>query len=245
VEAPIVLALAAGVVSFLSPCIVPMISVYLTLITGMTMDELTARPGLVIRRTIVVNTLLFALGFTIVFTLAGGAAGAIGAALQSATRGLEIVGGVVIILMGLSMAGVFRLRFLDKMRLPLKRPLAKPKGPLGSLVVGLLFAVTCSHCIAPTLLSMMAVAGTTGSPVTGMVTMLAFSLGLTVPYVATAVAITPALRFLSGHERAARFVGVGPGVFLAGFGILLLGGQFTRLVEISSRLLPFRVPLGM
>src|SRR5680860_612253 len=80
VEAPIVLALAAGVVSFLSPCIVPMISVYLTLITGMTMDELTARPGLVIRRTIVVNTLLFALGFTIVFTLAGGAAGAIGAA---------------------------------------------------------------------------------------------------------------------------------------------------------------------
>ncbi|HZK49657.1 MAG TPA: cytochrome c biogenesis protein CcdA [Thermoleophilia bacterium] len=244
-EAPIVLALAAGVVSFLSPCIVPMISVYLTLITGMTMDELTARPGLVIRRTIVINTLLFALGFTIVFTLAGGAAGAIGAALQSATRGLEIVGGVVIILMGLSMAGVFRLRFLDKMRLPLKRPLAKPKGPLGSLVVGLLFAVTCSHCIAPTLLSMMAVAGTTGSPVTGMVTMLAFSLGLTVPYVGTAVAITPALRFLSGHKRAARFVGVGTGVFLAGFGILLLGGQFTRLVEISSRLLPFRVPLGM
>jgi cytochrome c-type biogenesis protein len=245
VEAPILLALAAGIVSFLSPCIVPMISVYLTLITGMTMDELAARPGLVVRRTIVVNTLLFALGFTIVFTLAGGAAGAAGALLQQATRGLEIGGGLIIILMGLSMAGVFRLGFLDKMRLPLKRPLSKPKGPLGSLAVGFVFAVTCSHCIAPTLLSMMAVAGTTGSPMAGMLTMLAFSLGLTIPYVATAVAITPALGVLSRHKEATRFVGVGTGVILAGFGFLMLGGQFTRLVEISSRLLPFRVPLGM
>ena len=244
-EAPLVLALAAGVVSFLSPCIVPMISVYLTLITGMTMEELTAKPGLVVRRTIVVNTLLFALGFTIVFTLAGGAAGALGAALQRTTRGLEIGGGAVIILMGLSMAGVFRLGFLDKMRLPLKRPLNKPKGPLGSLAVGVLFAVTCSHCIAPTLLSMMAVAGTTGSTATGMATMLAFSIGLTLPYVATAVAITPALRLLSRHKQTTRWVGVGTGVLLAGFGLLMVGGQFTRLVEISSRLLPFRVPLGM
>lgn len=244
-EAPILLALAAGVVSFLSPCIVPMISVYLTLITGMTMDELTARPGLVVRRTIVVNTLLFALGFTIVFTLAGGAAGALGGVLQRATRGLEIGGGLIVILMGLSMTGVFRLGFLDKMRLPLKRPITKPRGPLGSLVVGLLFAVTCSHCIAPTLLSVMAVAGTTGSPVTGMATMLAFSIGLTIPYLATAVAITPALRVLSRHKNTMRFVGVGTGVLLAGFGLLMLGGQFTRLVEISSRLLPFRVPLGM
>ncbi len=244
-EAPLLPALAAGVVSFLSPCIVPMISVYLTLITGMTMEELTAKPGLVVRRTIVVNTLLFALGFTIVFTLAGGAAGALGAALQQATRGLEIGGGLFIIVMGLSMAGLFRLGFLDKMRLPLKRPLTKPKGPLGSFAVGLLFAVTCSHCIAPTLLSMMAVAGSTGSPSAGMATMLAFSIGLTVPYLATAVAITPALRVLSRHKQTTRFVAAGTGVLLAGFGLLMVAGQFTRLVEISSRLLPFRVPLGM
>ena len=244
-DAPILLALAAGVVSFLSPCIVPMISVYLTLITGMTLEELTAQPGLVVRRSVVLNTVLFALGFTIVFTLAGGAAGAVGAALARASRGLEIGGGVVIVVLGLSMTGLFQLPALQKLRLPLKRPTTKPKGPLGAFVVGLFFAVACSHCIAPTLLSMMAVAGATGSVGGGMLTMLAFSLGLTIPYLATAVAITPMLQTLARYKGATRWVSAGTGVLLAAFGLLMLSGEFTRLTEISSRLLPFRVPLGM
>lgn len=244
-EAPLLLALAAGVVSFLSPCIVPMISVYLTLITGMSLEELKATRGVLSRRWILLNTALFCLGFIIVFTLAGGAAGAIGSLLQESRRSLEIGGGVVVVILGLSMTGIIKLSWLHRLGLPLERPQRKPRGPLGSFLIGLFFAVACSHCIAPTLLAMMAVAGATGSAAGGMLTMFAFSLGLTIPYLLTALAVSPVLRWLGAGRGRARWVSVGAGVFLAFFGALMISGEFTRLTELSDRLIPFDTPLGM
>ncbi|GAB4265406.1 MAG: cytochrome c biogenesis protein CcdA [Thermoleophilia bacterium] len=244
-DAPILLGFAAGLVSFVSPCILPMISVYLTLITGMTMEELTERPGLVVRGAVVRNTAFFALGFTLVFTLAGGAAGWIGTLFEELGRSLEIGGGLLVIILGLSMVGLFQAAWLHKVGVPLRRPRLQSRGPLGSFGVGLFFAVACSHCIAPTLLSMLAVAGLTGSVSGGMMTMLAFSLGLTIPYLLTAVAITPVLEWLGGRRRLAKRLNAGTGALLAGFGLLMVTGQFTRLTEVASRLIPFRLPLGM
>ncbi|MCL4368291.1 MAG: cytochrome c biogenesis protein CcdA [Actinobacteria bacterium] len=242
---PLTLAFAAGILSFVSPCIVPMITVYLTLITGKTMEELTAGGGAPARRKLVLHTALFALGFTLVFTAAGGAAGAIGGLLEQFRRPLEIGGGVIVIALGFSMAGLFKLPWLQRLRLPFERPERRPAGPLGSLAVGVFFAVACSHCIAPTLYSMVVVAGTTGSPGRGMILMLAFSLGLAVPYLLTAVAIAPVLRRLSAWKGGVRWVQAGTGGLLAVFGVLMLAGQFARLVEISGRVLPFKIPLGM
>ncbi|HZJ03086.1 MAG TPA: cytochrome c biogenesis protein CcdA [Thermoleophilia bacterium] len=244
-EAPILLAFAAGLVSFLSPCIIPMISVYLTLITGMSLEELTGRPGAVARRAILLNTLLFSLGFTIVFAVAGGAAGWIGALLTEATRTLEIFGGVVVLGLGLSMAGLLKLDWLHKIGLPIRRPQRRPRGLLGSFGVGLFFAVACSHCIAPTLLAMLTIAGMTGTVSSGIVTMLAFSLGLTAMYMLTALAISPVLSRLGRHRGAARAVHAGAGVLIAAFGLLMVLGEFTRLSELASRLIPFHAPVGM
>lgn len=242
---PVVLAFAAGVVSFLSPCIVPMISVYLTLITGMTLEELKAAPGLWARRSIIVNTLLFVLGFALVFTAAGGAAGAVGSLFAQARRPMEILGGVVIVMLGLSMTGLLQITLPGWVHIPAGRLRRHPRGPLGSFAVGLFFAVACSHCIAPTLLSVMAVAGTTGSPEAGALTMLIFSLGLALPYLATAVAIGPVLELLARWKVGMGWVRPGTGIVLVGFGLLMIGGQLTRLTELSSRLLPFKAPLGM
>lgn len=244
-EAPVLLAFAAGLVSFLSPCIIPMISVYLTLITGMSLEELTGRPGAVARRAILLNTLLFSLGFTIVFALAGGTAGWIGELLTEASRTLEIFGGVIVLGLGLSMAGVLKLDWLHKFGLPVRRPQRRPRGPLGSFGVGLFFAVACSHCIAPTLLAMLTVAGMTGTVSSGTVTMLAFSLGLTAMYMLTALAISPVLSRLGRHRGAARTVHAGAGVLIAAFGLLMVFGEFTRLSELASRLIPFHAPVGM
>jgi cytochrome c-type biogenesis protein len=245
VQAPILLAFAAGVVSFLSPCIIPMISVYLTLITGMSLDELRGSGGLVSRRSLISNTALFCLGFIVVFTLAGGAAGALGSLIDDSRRVLEVGGGAVVVVLGLSMTGLLQISWLQKLGLPLNRPSRKPRGPLGSFLVGLFFAVACSHCIAPTLLAMVAVAGSTGSAAGGMLTMLAFSLGLAVPYLLTAVAVRPALQWLAGRSVFARRVQLASGVLLAAFGVLMVAGEFTRLTEITTRLVPYTPPLGM
>jgi len=197
VSVPVVLAFAAVILSFLSPCIIPMISLYLTLVTGTTLEGLKEKSAGWRRSAIMVNTLLLVLGFALVFTAAGGAAGAVESLFEQARRPLEIVGGVLIVMLGLSMAGLLRLRLAGRFHIPANRMRHRPRGPLGSFAVGLFLAVACSHCIAPTLLSVMAVAGTTGSPEAGALTMLIFSLGLALPYLATAVAIGPVLE-LSG-----------------------------------------------
>ncbi len=238
------LAFAGGVLSFLSPCIVPMVSVYLTLITGTTLDELKGTQGHLKRRAVLLNTLLFVLGFTVVFTLAGAAASQMGSLFEQARRPLEVGGGVLIVVLGLSMTGLFQLRVLERLHIPASR-MRRPRGPLGSFGVGLFFSIACSHCIAPTLLAVLALAGSTRSAATGALTMLVFSLGLALPYMITAVAVGPALERLSKWKGATTFVRPATGVLVAGFGVVILVGRLPFLTELSARILPFKVPLGM
>ena len=247
-EGTLLFPLVAGALSFVSPCIVPMITVYLTLITGMTMEELTREQNnAAARRSIFLNTLLFVLGFGLVFTLAGGTANFLVKGLFSDyTDLLNKVGGVMVIALGLHLAGVFRLGFMDRLPMMSRFPgEKKPLGFAGAFLVGLFFAVACSHCIAPLLYSTLIYAATTESPETGMATMAAFSAGLAAPYLITALAISPVLGSLRAINRRMRLVSGVSGSLLVAFGGLMLIGKFTLLAELFSRILPYRVPGAM
>ncbi len=237
---------SAGLLSFLSPCIVPMVTVYLSLITGMTFEQLAAttdKSG--IRRDLLVNTLLFVLGFGVIFTLAGGASGLVGSFFSKPTL-LEKIGGIFVILFGLHLSGLFKIPYLKKLslaqRLKLER---KPVGHAGAFLVGIFFALVCSHCIGPTLYSMLIYAGTTRSSANGMIIMALFSLGLAVPYLVTALAVGPIIDRLDRAKRYLWIVSLVSGLLLVGFGVLMLAGQFTQLTGFFSRLLPYRLPTGM
>lgn len=245
--APLVFSFLAGILAFLSPCIIPMITVYLTLITGMTMEELTfAENKVSIKKDIIIDTALFILGFGIIFTLAGGAAGFVGKFLRSYTAILNQIGGVLVIFLGLHLAGIFKLKFLNRLNLAKKFHLSKkPVGYVGSFLVGIFFAIVCSHCIGPLLYSLLIYAGTTGSVYQGMAGLALFSAGLAVPYLITALAITAVLDYLERLKKFLWLISLVSGTLLVFFGILMVGNRFLILTEFFTRLLPYKVPSGM
>lgn len=238
----------AGMLSFLSPCIVPMIGVYLSLITGMTLEELShLSDNAGLRRGVLLNTGVFILGFGIIFTLAGGTASfLVNSFLGSYREGFTRVGGFMVILLGLHLSGILRMSFLDRLSLADRFSIErKPVGLFGSFLVGIFFAIACSHCIGPFLYSTLIYAASTGSVSQGLSTMAAFSSGLAIPYLLTAIALTPVLSSLKRARRYMRFISVLSGGFLVFFGLLMVLNRFTLLTDLFSRLLPYRIPGAM
>lgn len=243
----VALALLAGLVSFLSPCIIPMLSVYFALITGLSAEELEAgnRPGLWKRS--LVNTGGFVLGFTIVFTAAGWAAGQVGRLLGEYLDLLNLAGGIMVIVVGLKVAGFLELSWFERLVLRHREPsfsAGKP-GFLSSFVVGLIFSVACSHCIAPTLYAILLAAGAAGSVGTGALLMLAFSFGLAIPYLAVGVSYAQVLRSVKWLKRRSVHVSRVAGLILVFFGWLMISGRWLLFTQWISGLMPFRPPLGM
>lgn len=248
-QIPIVLPFAAGILAFVSPCIIPMITVYLSLITGLTFQELTATGTEDRRRVashIVGNTALFVAGFSVVFIAAGGAAGLVGRMLAAYSSRLNLVGGAFVIIFGLHLAGAFKLPLLERLNVgrSLKAP-SKPLGPLGAFLVGLFFAVACSHCIGPMLYSMLLVAGTTGSPAKGMAMLGAFSAGLAIPYMLTALAVGRMLDYLARLKPRMPIIKAVSGGMLVALGLLMFTDKFALLSSYLARILPYRPPVGM
>ena len=245
-ESILMLAFLAGIISFLSPCIVPMIMVYLSLITGLTTDELVRKQDHgTIRRNVVINTILFVIGFSLIFILAGSAAGFAGSFLRDYADIMTKVGGILIILMGLHVLGVLNLSFISRFS-PNRDPSSvNPIGYFGSFLVGVFFAIFCSHCIAPTLYSMLIFAGTTSSVQSGALIMALFSLGLAVPYLIVALGITSALEHIERVKKHIRTFSIVNGIILIIIGVLMLTGNFTYLVQVAMEIIPFKLPVGM
>lgn len=248
-------AVAAGAVSFLSPCIVPMLTAYLTLLTGLSSRELAAAngggAGEAKARSLAAalwGGSMFVLAFTVVFTGAGAAAGRLGKALAGYLPVINVFGGAAIAFLGLGLAGVVRADhfkwLLPQRNTTVPRWAQEHPGARG-FVGGLFFALACSHCISYTLYSVLLFAGTTGSPAAGAGVMAAFSFGLAVPYLLAAASLGSGLAKVRGLARHQRALARVTGYVLVIFGILVVTGRFTSLAGVVPRLVPRWLRLGM
>ena len=216
-----VLATVAGAVSFTSPCCLPLVPGYLSYMSALPVAELGEREA---RAVTVRAAMLFVAGFTLVFSALGVAVGLLGSTI---TRNLPVivrVAGVGIIVMGLAMAGVFRLPFLYReWRVDLTRA---PKGPRGAFGLGMAFAAGWTPCIGPVLATILATAAAAGSAAWGGVLLVFYSLGLGIPFVLLAVGFTRARGSLSWLRRHGRAVETTGGLLLVAVGVLFVSGAW-------------------
>jgi cytochrome c-type biogenesis protein len=224
-------AFAAGLLSFLSPCVLPLVPSYVGFLTGMTLPELTGR-----RRVALAHALLFIAGFSLVFVLLGASATALGSALKYYQTWIARVGGVLVILFGLVCLGVIKLGLLGQdRRLQLQH---KPVGYLGSALVGVAFGAGWTPCIGPVLGAILSLAATTDSVARGMLLLGVYSAGLAVPFLLAAVAVDSFLDWFQRFRRFLPWVMRVSGVLLIFVGLLMATGQFTRLAGWLQGLTP-------
>ena len=227
----LLVAFAAGLLSFLSPCVLPLVPSYVGFLTGMTLTEMSGR-----RRIAVVHALLFVAGFSLVFILLGASATALGSALRYYQTWIARVGGVLVILFGLLCLGMVKVGFLQQeRRLQLQN---KPVGYLGSALVGIAFGAGWTPCIGPVLGAILSLAATTESVNRGMLLLGVYSAGLAVPFLLAAVAVESFLDWFQRFRRFLPWVMRVSGVLLIFVGVLMATGQFTRLAGWLQGLTP-------
>lgn len=236
-EVSLIAAFLAGVVSFVSPCVLPLVPSYVTFITGVSFDELTSGQQTArIRRLTIIHSLAFILGFSIVFISLGATATATGQFLRDHQDSLRIGGGVLIILFGIYLTGIIPIPALSRERkFQLTR---KPLGVLGSVLVGITFAAGWTPCIGPILGSILLYASTAKTVGTGVVLLSVYSLGLGVPFFLASLGMNSFLAASSRLRRSLRTIEVVSGVILIAFGIALVTNVFEHFVGFLARYLP-------
>lgn len=216
------IAFGAGLLSFLSPCVLPLIPSYVSFLTGMSLEDLTRH-----RRAALLNAALFVTGFSAVFILLGAGATALGGLLNYYQVWVARVGGALILLFGLYLLGAFRIGWLSReARVDIRN---KPLGYLGSVLVGVAFGAGWTPCIGPILASILGLAATRGNVSEGVLLLGAYSAGLAIPFLAAAFAVDAFLAWFQRFRRYLVWVERAAGVLLVLLGLLLLTGYFTIL----------------
>jgi cytochrome c-type biogenesis protein len=223
----ILTAFLAGLVSFVSPCVLPLIPAYLSFITGSSLEELHTLTAATERRRVVLHALAFIAGFTVVFVSLGFTASAIGTALVDYRDWIAKIGGGIVVVLGLNMIGVFKIPFLMMDKRPQWRIGAK-QSYLASFVVGLAFAAGWSPCVGPILAGILALATQERY---GAATFLLFvySMGLALPFFCVAAGISRAMGALNRIKRYLGAIEMGAGAFLVATGVVLVTGSFGRV----------------
>jgi cytochrome c-type biogenesis protein len=223
--------------SFLSPCVLPIFPSFLSFVTGLSFGELSgsvADPRT--RRAIVLNSLCFILGFSLVFMSLGASFSLLGRMLFDYQVILRKVGGALVLLFGLYIAGLLKLPLLTRdVRLELKD---RPAGYLGAFVVGLTFAAGWTPCVGPILGSILVYASTAKTAAMGVLMLGAYSLGLAIPFLLSALALNRFLALFDRFKRLMPAVNMASGLFLVLVGALLMTNYFTLLSAYALRLTP-------
>jgi len=220
-------ALVAGIVSFLSPCVLPLVPPYLVYLAGASLERLAsgeAEPQA--KRDTVLAALLFVAGFTTVFVALGASATAIGGLIRAYSGTLATVAGIVIIIMGLHFLGITRIGFLMQEK---RVQVAAPVNLGGAYVMGLAFAFGWTPCIGPILAAILAVAASESTVARGASLLAVYSLGLGIPFVVAAFAIEPFAAFLARFKRHLHRVEQVMGALLVLTGIAFLTGTITTM----------------
>src|SRR5262245_21106281 len=220
---------AAGILSFLSPCVLPLVPGYISLISGVSVDRL--KEGSNSRQAVILNSLAFNAGLSVIFLILGTTAGLVGAALTS-NPWVRIIGGLVIIAFGLQLIGLLKISALYKDTRFFSDD--KPRGVLGSAALGVAFAAGWTPCIGPILGGIIGLAATSGGWKSGLILSAFYSAGLAVPFLLTGLGINQFLAFYGKFRRHLHKVEVVSGVVLIVVGLLVASGYSTLLA--SSKL---------
>jgi len=213
-------AFTAGILSFLSPCVLPLIPAYFTFITGFSLEELTENRDSEIRKKVFLSTLLFVSGFSLIFILMGASASYLGSLMFNHRELIRIIGGILIILMGVHLTGIIRIPGLDvEKRINIEK---KPLHFLGIVIIGMAFGAGWSPCIGPLLGSILIIAGSQETVWQGIVLLAVYSAGLALPFIIVSVFIHFLLIVIKKASRVLKYVNAAAGILLIIVGLILV-----------------------
>src|SRR5256886_2539972 len=244
----ILIAFAGGLLSFLSPCVLPLVPGYISLMSGVSIDHLTSEGGSVARRAVNANSLAFNAWLMVIFLALGGTAGLLGPAIIS-NPWVRIIGGLVIIVFGLHLIGLLKIKYLYQDTRQFSSE--KPRGMLGSLTLGIAFAAGWTPCIGPILGGIIGLAATSGGWKGGLLLSAFYSAGLAVPFLVTGLGINQFLSFYGKFRRHLHKVEVLSGIILILIGLLVMSNRVTLLASshlaawlpnFESHLKPIGIP---
>jgi cytochrome c-type biogenesis protein len=238
----VLMAFGAGLLSFVSPCVLPIVPGYLSFISGINMAEFRdGQPAPGLARRVTITSLFFVLGFSTIFVALGATATLVGYYLQEYKRTLGMVGGAVIIVLGLHLTGILPIKWLLFEKRAEMR--TRPMGLLGAYVVGLAFAFGWTPCIGPILAMILAMAAQQDTVLQGVFLLAVYSAGLGIPFLLSALAINRFFAAFTRLRRHLRVVEYVAGGLLIGVGLLLLTDRLTVLSNYFAKLFPF-LPTG-
>ncbi len=232
------IAFSAGLASFVSPCVLPLIPSFITYITGLSFQQLQqSHPGSRVRWQVVLHCLLFIAGFSLVYTVMGVVAGSLFGLLQDGLRWVQKLGGLLVFLFGIHLTGLFHFGILlGEKRVHIHN---KPAGYFGSFLVGLVFSAGWTPCTGPILGSVLTMAaGSSGSSLRGGILLASYSAGLGLPFLISGLMFHGFLRFFNRFRKHIRLAEVLTGIMLMIVGLLLFFNGFSYLTAIFYQWLP-------
>ncbi|MFC1570264.1 cytochrome c biogenesis CcdA family protein [Candidatus Omnitrophota bacterium] len=225
------IAFVAGVLSFLSPCILPLVPGYISFLSGVSLEEL--KKGSVEKKVVIkagLTSIFFVLGFSVVFITLGASASFVGKFLMQHIGILSKIAGVLIVVLGLHLTGILRVGWLNRSR-QVKVGNMSP-GFLGAFVIGLAFAFGWTPCVGPILAGILTLAATQDTLLRGVYLLASYSLGLGIPFIITGFAVGIFMRFFEKYKRFIRWGELISGIFLIVIGILIFSGSLDVLVRL-------------
>jgi cytochrome c-type biogenesis protein len=231
------IAFTAGLLSFVSPCVLPLVPSYVTYITGVSFKELTnVEVSSKLRWATIFHSLFFIIGFSLVFILMGASATYLGQLLAQYQYWIMKGGGVIIILLGIHFTGIINIPFLQmEKRFEMRK---KPLGYAGSFLVGIAFAAGWTPCIGPILSTILIYASTSKSLTTGILLLTYYSIGLGIPFFLSSLAFNSFLSAFDRIKRYMRVITIVSGLFMIGIGILFLTDTFKEINYFLNALNP-------
>jgi cytochrome c-type biogenesis protein len=225
-------AFTAGLVSFLSPCVLPLVPGYISLVSGASVDELKDSENPRVLGKVLLHSLLFIAGFSVVFISLGASASWLGQVLMSRMSLLYRIAGIVIIIFGLHLTGLLKINLLYKDKR--FHNAGKPATALGAFLIGLAFAFGWTPCIGPILAAILSLAASQDTIRAGVMLLMLYSLGLAVPFLLTSLGINKFLKFYNRFRVHLHQVEVFSGAVLIVLGVMIFTNQFTRLAGYFS-----------
>lgn len=225
----IVTALGGGLVSFFAPCVIPLLPAYVSYVSGVSLQDLQKGGASKYRRQIFSNSILYMIGFSVIFVILGAFAGSLGSLLRTYDRQVQLLGGIFMLVFGLQFAGIIHIRQLD-----FKAGFAVPSwtqkfGALRAFFIGNVFALAWTPCVSAILASILTLATVGGDILGGAILLFIYSLGISVPFLIVSLALSsapPYLRLVQKHTETFSYIS---GLILTVIGLLLITGTFTLL----------------